>query len=128
MDSMHEGGDAALDHGFSMVLALAEALRAEFGVEIDAHPGGVGNDAGTVNRAFRAASAVVLQGAGSSEDDLAALLTWVLRQTALRRLDELGVAEPRAEELLDLEPALGDHWLAYLVLAPATVVDDLLRR
>jgi hypothetical protein len=41
-------------------------------------------------------------------------------------LHELGVVGPQAEALLDREPTLGDAWLAYLVLAPATVINDLL--
>jgi hypothetical protein len=34
------------------VLVIAEALREEFSVSIDAHPGGDGTEAGVVNRAF----------------------------------------------------------------------------
>lgn len=36
---------------FEVVLAIAEALREEFGVGIDAHPGGERIEAGSVNRA-----------------------------------------------------------------------------
>ena len=40
-------------------------MRAEFGDSIDAHPGGVGTEAGEVNRAFRMAAYAILKGAGS---------------------------------------------------------------
>ena len=63
------------------MLALAEMLRAEFGIGIDAHSGGVGAEAGAVNRAFRTVAAVVL----------------------------------------------GDAWLASVVLAPETVLEELIR-
>ncbi len=102
-------------------------MRLEFGEAIDAHPGGVGTEAGVVNRAFRLATYAILKGAGSLEDEPAAVLGWVLRHVALGRLHELGVVGPRAEGLLDLEPGLGDAWLAYLALAPATVIEDLIR-
>jgi hypothetical protein len=46
---MSEGFDDQL----RLVLLISGALREEFGVAIDAHPGGVGNEAGDVNRAFR---------------------------------------------------------------------------
>jgi hypothetical protein len=126
MGSKSGGSDAALDHGYSIVLAIAKALREEFGVQIDAHPGGVGSEAGTVNRAFRTAAGVILGSVVSTEDDLAAVLTWMLRRTAMRRLVELGVVGPRAEALLVMEPSLRDRWLAYLALAPATIINDLL--
>jgi hypothetical protein len=61
-------------------------------------------------------------------DDLAAMLTSVLRQTALRRLVEFGVVGLQADALLDMEPVLGDAWLAYLALAPESVIDDLMGR
>jgi len=40
---------------FRLLLGIAGAFREEFGVGIDAHPGGEGNEAGVVNRAFRGA-------------------------------------------------------------------------
>ena len=45
----------SFDDKLRSVLLIAEALREEFGVSIDAHPGGEGNEAGVVNRAFRTA-------------------------------------------------------------------------
>jgi hypothetical protein len=111
---------------FRLVLALARALRQEFGVEIDAHPGGAGNEAGVVNRAFRAAVNVIL-GSALAGDDPAAMRTWVLRRTALRRLHEVGISGQQAGALLDMESALGDCWFTYLALAPRSVIDDLMR-
>lgn len=111
---------------FQMIQRIAEALREEFGVGIDAHPGGEGNDAGVVNRAFQATARAILVGAVSPMDDLAAVQRGALRHAARLRLVELGMDGGRAEHLLDLEPGLGDRWLAYLALAPASVLDDLL--
>lgn len=119
-----EGYEATVE--FQMVLAVAGALRAEFGVMIDAHPGGEGNEAGVVNRVLRATARVILARAVSPIDDLAAVQSRALRRAALLRLAEFGMDGSRAEGLLDLEPVLGDRWLAYLALAPASVVDDLL--
>jgi hypothetical protein len=62
-----------------------------------------------------------------SEGEPATVLTHVLRQTALRRLSELGVRPEQAEVLICSEPKLGDRWLAYLALAPVPVIDDLTR-
>jgi hypothetical protein len=115
-----EGGPEAL-----VVLEIARALQTEFGVGIDAHPGGEGNEAGAVNRAFRAVVSVINGGITRPGDDPAAVLTWALRQVASRRLAELGVSPGRAEGLLVSEPDLGDLWFAYLTLAPDSVIQDL---
>lgn len=109
---------------FQMILGIAEALREEFGVGIDAHPGGEGNEAGVVNRAFRAAARRILQTIVTPRDDLPLVLTWALRQAALRRLTELVSSEEQAEGLLDSAAGLGDRWPAYLALAPAAVISD----
>lgn len=113
-----------LDDGLRSVLAIAEALREEFGVGIDAHPGGEGTEAGSVNRAYRAAARVIVADV-VSEGDPATVLTHVLRQAALRRLSALGVRIEQAEVLVSSEPKLGDRWLAYLALAASSVLDDL---
>jgi hypothetical protein len=111
------------DDGFRLVLAVAEALRNEFGVEIDAHPGGAKTEAGSVNRAF---CAVVRTFVAESGDDPATFVTQLLQQAALRRLTDLGVQLQYAETLIRSESMLGNHWLAYLALAPASVIDELL--
>jgi hypothetical protein len=114
------------DEGLGLVLAIAEALREEFGVSIDSHPGGDGNEAGSVNRAFRAAAKTIVAKIGEGRDDPAIMQTDVLRAAAMRWLTELGVPPEQAEVLVGSEPTLGDSWLACLALAPATVIDDLL--
>src|SRR4051812_12178890 len=102
MDTMEERDDREGDKGqvrsvsYNTILALAKALRSEFGNAIDAHPGGIGTEAGAINRAFRLVACVILKEAGSLEDDQAGVMGWVLRQVALGRLEELGVVGSRA--------------------------------
>lgn len=110
---------------FEVIQSIAETMRLEFGDSIDAHPGGTGSEAGAINRAFRMAAWVILKEAGSLEDEPGVQM-WVLRQVALGRLHDLGVESTPAERLLDQEPKLGDAWLAYMALAPRTVIDDLM--
>lgn len=112
---------------FHKIVRIAEELREEFGIEIDAHPGGVGTEAGVVNRVFRTTARVVLGGVVAPEMDVAVVLTWALRRVALKRLAELGVTGERAISLIAEEPKLGDAWSAYLVLAPVTVIEDLVK-
>jgi hypothetical protein len=134
MDSMNEGdGPQEFQrhlwlNALGTIQMIAETMRAEFGDAIDAHPGGVGVEAGTMNRALRISAWVILVDAGNEGDDSSAVQRWVLRQVALGRLYELGVEGPPAEALLDLEPGLYDAWPAYLALAPESVIDDLMGR
>jgi hypothetical protein len=114
-----------LDDGLRIVLTIARALRDEFGVGIDAHPGGEGIEAGAVNSAFLAAATTIVAEVVTEGDDPATVVTHVLRQAALRWLAELGVRPEQAEVLVRYEPRLGDRWLAYLALAPGAVIDDL---
>lgn len=107
-----------------LVLGVAEALRAEFGVGIDAHPGGPGSEAGVVNRAFRASARRILRSMAPEGKDLEEVVTRALRLTSLRRLAEIGVTGKRAEDLIDQEPALGHTWLAYVALAPDIVIEE----
>ena len=111
---------------FEVIRSIAETMRSEFGDSIDAHPGGTASEAGAINRAFRTAAWVILKEAGSLEDEPGVQM-WVLRQVALHRLLEVGVIGTRADGLLDLEPGLGDAWLAYMALAPASVIDELMK-
>ena len=60
-------------------------------------------------------------------DDSAIILTHLLREVAMRRLAEFGVRPEQAEVLVSSEPKLGDAWLAYLALAPISVIDDLIK-
>lgn len=122
--SRFEGYERTVE--FQNILAVAEALREEFGVSIDAHPGGEGSEAGVINRAFSTAARRILQSIVTPGDELPLVLTWTLRQAASRRLAEHGVEEGPTEDRLDQEPRLGDAWLAYLALAPTSVLEDLL--
>ena len=115
------------DDKLRSVLMIAEALREEFGVSIDAHPGGDGIEAGVVNRAFRVMARVIVADHLAEGDDPAIIVTHLLRKAALRWLAELGVRSEQAEVLVSSEPNLGDSWLAYLALAPISVIDDLTR-
>ena len=108
-----------------LILGIAEALRQEFGVGIDAHPGGQGTEAGVVNRAVRAAARRILQTIVTPADDLPLVLARTLRLAARRNLAEMGLSDEQVEGLLDSEPGLGDRWLAYLALAPNNGVNDL---
>jgi hypothetical protein len=114
------------DDGFRLVLAVAEALRDEFGVEIDAHPGGETIEAGSINRVFCAIVRTIVANVATGSEDQATIVRDLLRQAALRRLTELGIQSDQAEVLVFSEPTLGDHWPAYLSLAPASVIEDLL--
>jgi hypothetical protein len=111
---------------FQMILGIAEALRGEFGVGIDAHPGGEGSEAGAVNRAFLAAARLILEATIPPGGDPRPVLAWALRRAAYLRLEELGLRGGRASALLDTEPLLLDRWLAYLVLAPTSVIEELI--
>jgi len=79
-----------------------------------------------VNRAFLAAARVIVAEVIPEGQDPAIILTHLLQQAALRRLAGLGVRLQDAEVLVSSEPKLGDSWLAYLALAPISVIDELL--
>lgn len=113
------------DDQLRLVLLIAGALREEFGEGIDAHPGGVGNEAGHVNRAFRTAVRVFVGDVIPDGAAPAVIMSHLLREAAVRRLVEVGVQTETAEDLVSVEPTLGDRWPAYLALAPMSVIDDL---
>ena len=111
---------------FRLILAIAETWREEFGAGIDAQPGGIGTEAGQINRAFQETAWCILRGIAPCEADLPALVTWVLMQAARQRLETAGIPISVVENLVGSEPARGDAWYAYLALAPETVIQDLL--
>lgn len=111
---------------FRLILGIAGALREEFGVGIDAHPGGRRTEAGVVNRAYRAAVIVIL-GEVIPSVEMSEAMTRMLRSATLRRLTELDVARDIAEQVLDSEAGMGDRWLAYLALAPASLINEIVR-
>jgi hypothetical protein len=53
------------------------------------------------------------------------VVTYLLREAALRWLAELGVGPEQAEVVVSTEANLRDRWLAYMALAPISVIDDL---
>ena len=129
---IHQGASMADDERFEhsvevgLILGVAEALRAEFGVGIDAHPGGSGSKAGAVNLSFQVLARSILKPTVPSGEDGNAVLTWVLRRAALIRLAEVGVDGDVSATLVDSEPGLGDAWLAYLALASEVVLGNIM--
>jgi hypothetical protein len=62
-----------------LVREIADALRREFGPEIDVHPGPAEGEAGVVNQAFHASTWIILETMALPSGDLRSLMTWVLR-------------------------------------------------
>jgi hypothetical protein len=107
-----------------LVKRLAADWRAEFGADVDAHPGGPGSEAGQLNRAYRATARCLCREIAGPETS--GLATEALALSAAKRLAATGLRGASAESLLNFEPQLGDAWAAYLALAPWTVIRDLL--
>jgi hypothetical protein len=84
-------------------------------------------EAGSVNRAFWTAARVIVANVTPERHGPAIILKRLLREVALRWLAVLGVGPEHAEFLVCSEPKLRDSWLAYLALAPISVIDDLTR-
>jgi hypothetical protein len=103
----------------ALIQAIAAALREELDDPIEEQPGFKSPDeAGQVNRAFRAMASTILRSSLPGRDDHSAPLSDVLRQLARRRL-ESGLLDARElEHLLRLEFDGRDDWLAFLILAP----------
>jgi hypothetical protein len=116
-----------LDDAMHAVLQIAAALRNEFGVGIDGHPGGDRTEAGVVNRAFQVTVRTIVADDVQEVDQTAKIVTKLLRKVALQRLMGVGVSPEQAEMLVSSEPKLGDAWLAYMTLAPKSVIDELTR-
>jgi hypothetical protein len=108
--------------------AIATALREELGVPIEEQPGFHHPDeAGQVNRAFRAVARTILRPGAPEGEDLSALLSAALRRLARRRL-EAGLLDAREiDHLLRLEFDGRDDWLAFLILAPWSEIEFLLQ-
>ena len=107
--------------------AIAAALREELGDPIEDQPGFHHPDeAGQVNRAFRAMARTILRPGIPAGEDPSAILSDVLRRLARRRL-EAGLLDAReVEHLLVLEFQGRDDWLAFLILAPWSEIEFLL--
>jgi hypothetical protein len=111
----------------ALIEAIAAALREELGVSIEEQPGShVSDEAGQVNRAFRAMVRTILQPDLPAGERLSAELSDVLRRLARRRL-EMGLLDAReVEHLLRLEFDGRDDWLASLVLTAWPEIEHLL--
>ena len=111
----------------ALLEAIAAALREELGVPIEEQPGFHHPDeAGQVNRAFRATASTILRPDLSAGDDLPAALSDVLRRLARRRLEMALLDAREVDHLLALEFDGRDDWLAYLILAPWSEIEFLL--
>jgi hypothetical protein len=113
---------------FTLIEAVAAALREELGGAIEEQPGFHHPDeAGQVNRAFRAMARTVLRPGVAAGEDLSRTLSDVLHRLARRRLGA-GLLDVReVEHLLRLEFDGRDDWLAYLILAPWSEIEYLLQ-
>ena len=114
-------------HDLALIEAIAEALRVELGVPIEEQPGFHHPDeAGQVNRAFRAMARTVLRAGVPEGGDLPTAVSDTLRRLARRRL-EAGLLDAReVDHLLRLEYDGRDDWLAFLILAPWSEIEFLL--
>jgi hypothetical protein len=120
-DTCEQTGD------FALIEAIAAALREELGFSIEEQPGfHHAEEAGQVNRAFRATARTILRPGVSAAEDLPAVLSDVLRRLARRRL-EAGLLDAReADHLLGLELDGRDDWFAYLILTAWSEIEYLL--
>jgi hypothetical protein len=112
----------------ALIEAIAAAIRAELGAEIDAYPGG--RDPGRadpMNRAFRAVVLALLRMSTPTAEDLPALVSRTLLQVAGRRLAAEGFEDRQTRLLLDEEPGRPDDWLTFLILSSRQQVEDALR-
>jgi hypothetical protein len=104
---------------FALIETIAETIRGELGHEVEACPGfQTPEQADPLNRVFRAITRRILEPIVASRHDLSDLVTWVLRQLALKRLAAGGLSELQIRLLLDLEPGVPDDWLTFLILVP----------
>jgi hypothetical protein len=112
---------------FALIEAIAAALREELGVAMEEQPGFRHTDeAGQVNRAFRAMSRTILRLSVPAGEDPSATLSDVLRRLARRRL-EAGLLDAReADHLLGRELDGRDDWFAYLILTAWSEIEYLL--
>ena len=112
----------------ALMEAMSAALREELGAAIEEQPGFHHPDeAGQVNRAFRAMARTVVRPVVAAGEDLSRTLSDVLHRLARRRLGA-GLLDVReVEHLLRLEFDGRDDWLAYLILAPWSEIEFLLQ-
>jgi hypothetical protein len=113
--------------GLALIEAIAAALREELGVPIEEQPGlRHPDEAGQVNRAFRAMVRTILRPGVPSGEDPSAPLSDVLRRLARRRLEAGLLDAGEVEHLLRLECDGRDDWLAFLILTAWSEIEYLL--
>ncbi len=123
---MHDTRDPTDD--LALIEAIAAAIRDELGVAIEEQPGFHGPDeAGQVNRAFRAMIRTIVRRSVREVDDLPASLSDVLRRLARRRLEAGLLDAGEVDHLLGLEFDGRDFWLAYLILTAWSEIEHLLQ-
>ena len=113
---------------FAPIEAIAAALREALGVAIEEQPGFRDpSEAGQVNRAFRVLARSILETIVSQNENLQALLSFVLGRLARRRL-EAGLLDPHeVDHLLGLELGGRDDWLTCLILTDWSEIEHLLQ-
>jgi hypothetical protein len=115
------------DDALAPLEAVAAALRAELGVPIEDQPGSHDADeAGQVNRAFRAMARTILRSSRPAGEDPDATLSDVLRRLARRRLELNPLDAREVEHLLRLEFEGRDDWITFLILTADPEIEHLL--
>jgi hypothetical protein len=111
----------------ALIDAIAAALREELGVAMEEQPGFHHRDeAGQVNRAFRAMARIILRPGVPDGEDPSAMLSDVLRRFARRRLEAGLLGAGEVDHLLGLEFDGRDDWLAFLILTAWSEIEHLL--
>jgi hypothetical protein len=112
----------------ALLESIASTVREELGEPIEEQPGFKNPDeAGQVNRAFRAMARTIRRPGVAAGEDLPAALSDVLRRLARRRLEAGLLDAHEVERLLGLEFDGRDDWLAFLILAPWSEIEFLLQ-
>ena len=113
---------------FTLIEAIAAALRDELGVAIEEQPGFQDPaEAGQVNHAFRIMPGAILRTITPADEDLPALLSRALARLARRRLEAVLLDPHEVDHLLELELDGRDDWLAFLILTDWSEVEHLVQ-
>ena len=111
----------------AIIEAVAGAIRAELGEEVDAYPGRrTPEGADPLNRAFRAVVRAIFGPNTSGIEGTHSLVSRALRRVAERRLADEGWDDHLVKALIDEEPGSPDDWLVYLILSSRAQIEHLL--
>ena len=113
---------------FALIEAIAAAIREELGVAIEDQPGFQTPERGRPGQPGLPGHGPDHPRARSSRraTTCPAVVTWVLRRLARRRLAAGGLLDAReVEHLLGLELDGRDDWLAFLILVPWSEIEHL---